>query len=142
MNKDQTMIEVRGLCKSFGSLEVLKEVDLRVEKGEIFSIIGPSGSGKSTLLRTLIHLEKASAGSIRIEGKEILSEDGVIVHEGKIRQRCRKLGMVFQNFNLFPHKTALENVMEGPLTVLKVTKAEALRNGEALLAKVGLTDQR
>nr|WP_281289995.1 amino acid ABC transporter ATP-binding protein [Oceanispirochaeta crateris] len=142
MNDNQLMIEVEGLCKSFGTLEVVKNVNLTVRKGEIYSIIGPSGSGKSTLLRTLIHLEKASSGSIRIEGKEILNENGTPVHESKIRQRCRKLGMVFQNFNLFPHMTALENVIEGPLTVLKVSKAEALKKGEALLAKVGLADQK
>jgi len=135
------MIEVKNLCKSFGTLEVLKGVNLTVQKGEIFSIIGPSGSGKSTLLRTLIHLEKASEGSILIEGKEILREDGALIHEGKIRQRCRKLGMVFQNFNLFPHKTALENVMEGPVTVLKTSKEKAREKGMALLAKVGLSSQ-
>ena len=136
------MIVLKGLRKSFGSLEVLKGVDLTVGKGEIISVIGPSGSGKSTLLRTLIHLEKATGGEISIEGELTLSESGKHITEAQIRHRCRKLGMVFQNFNLFPHKTALENIMEAPLTVLKQDKADALRKAEELLAKVGLTDKR
>ncbi|OQY33207.1 MAG: polar amino acid ABC transporter ATP-binding protein [Spirochaetaceae bacterium 4572_59] len=136
------MIHIRGLKKSFGSLEVLKGVDMTVRKGEIISIIGPSGSGKSTLLRTLIHLEKASDGEIIIEGEATLTQSGEHISESQIRQRCRKLGMVFQNFNLFPHKTALENVMEAPLTVLKKDKSEAIRIAEELLAKVGLSDKR
>ena len=135
------MIRVEGLCKSFGTLEVLKSVDLSVSKGEIISIIGPSGSGKSTFLRSLIHLEQASEGSIRIEGEEIRRANGKPVPEAKIRQHCRKLGMVFQNFNLFPHKTALGNVMEGPLTVLKKSSKEAEAGALALLSKVGLADQ-
>ncbi|MBF9016846.1 MULTISPECIES: amino acid ABC transporter ATP-binding protein [unclassified Oceanispirochaeta] len=135
------MIRVEGLCKSFGTLEVLKSVDLSVAKGEIISIIGPSGSGKSTFLRSLIHLEQASEGSIRIEGEEIRRANGKPVPEAQIRQHCRKLGMVFQNFNLFPHKTALGNVMEGPLTVLKKSSKEAEAEALALLSKVGLADQ-
>ncbi len=141
MNSDK-MIEVRGLQKSFGKVDVLKGVNLDVKKGEIISIIGPSGSGKSTLLRSLIHLEKAEDGSIRIEGLETLKENGKAVHENEVRRRCRKLGMVFQNFNLFPHKTALENVMEAPVTVLKSDRTEALKKAEALLAKVGLSEQK
>jgi polar amino acid transport system ATP-binding protein len=135
------MIDVKGLTKSFGDLDVLKGVDLSVGKGEIISVIGPSGSGKSTLLRALIHLEKANGGEIAIEGEPILSRSGHI-SESQIRHRCRKLGMVFQNFNLFPHKTALENVIEAPVTVLKKDKAESIRIGEDLLAKVGLSEKR
>ena len=135
------MIRVEGLCKSYGSLEVLNHVDLSVKKGEIISIIGPSGSGKSTFLRSLIHLEEASAGSILIDGEAIRRADNKSVSDAKIRQHCRKLGMVFQNFNLFPHKTALGNVMEGPVTVLKKSRAEAEKESRALLAKVGLADQ-
>lgn len=144
MSSDQTseMIRVSNLSKSFGKLEVLKGVDFAVNKGEIISIIGPSGSGKSTLLRTLIHLEKANAGEILIEGEAIRQASGAHISEAKIRHRCRKLGMVFQNFNLFPHKTALENVIEAPLTVLKENRESAVRKGEALLAKVGLADKR
>jgi polar amino acid transport system ATP-binding protein len=135
------MIRVEGLCKSFGTLEVLKNVDLSIAKGDIISIIGPSGSGKSTLLRSLIHLEQASDGSIHIEGEVIRNSDGKPVAEAKIRQNCRKLGMVFQNFNLFPHKTALGNVMEGPLTVLKKSKSLVEKEAQALLSKVGLAEQ-
>ncbi len=134
------MIAVEGLKKSFGNLEVLKGVDLKVHKGEIISIIGPSGSGKSTLLRSLIHLEKASSGRIEIEGEPIASDEHI--SESQIRHRCRKLGMVFQGFNLFPHKTALENVMEAPLSVLKMDRKSAAARGEDFLAKVGLSDKR
>lgn len=140
-NNKKEMIRVEGLCKSFGTLEVLKNVDLSVAKGDIISIIGPSGSGKSTFLRSLIHLEQASEGSIHIEGEVIRKADGKPVAEAKIRQNCRKLGMVFQNFNLFPHKTALGNVMEGPLTVLKKSRAQVEIDAQALLSKVGLADQ-
>ena len=139
------MVQVRGLRKSFGKLEVLKGVDLDLEKGQIKSVIGPSGSGKSTLLRCMIHLERANGGSILIEGEPIVDElEGVMHHpsEHLIRHRCRKLGMVFQNFNLFPHKTALENVMEAPIVVTKLSRAEAVAKAEVLLAKVGLADKR
>ncbi len=144
MNRE--MISAKGLRKNFGNLEVLKGVDLTVSQGEIISIIGPSGSGKSTLLRCLIHLEKASAGSIHIEGEPIVttSAEGVVhtPHERQVRHRCRKLGMVFQNFNLFPHKTALENVTEALLVVAKQDKKQAEIRGEEMLAKVGLSDKR
>lgn len=136
------MIRVSGLTKSFGDLAVLKGVDLVVRKGEIISIIGPSGSGKSTLLRSLIHLEKASGGMIHIEGEPLLSTPEAPVSDSQVRRRCRKLGMVFQGFNLFPHKTALENIMEAPVTVLKREKRAARRQGEELLAKVGLLEKR
>ncbi len=143
MNNSQSeMIRATNLSKAFGSLEVLKGVDLNVRKGEIISIIGPSGSGKSTLLRTLIHLEKADGGEILVEGEAIRNGSGSHISEAKIRQRCRKLGMVFQNFNLFPHKTALENIIEAPMTVLKESRDRATQKAEALLAKVGLADKR
>lgn len=124
------MIEVENLHKKFGELEVLKGVDLNIKPGEIVSIIGPSGSGKSTLLRCLINLEKAETGSIIIEGMP------------QSKESCRKLGMVFQNFNLFPHKTAIENVCEAPVTVGRKQKKEALALGEKLLDRVGLADKR
>lgn len=139
------MVQVRGLRKSFGSLEVLKGVDLDLGRGEIKSVIGPSGSGKSTLLRCMIHLERATGGSILIEGEPIVDERGGVMHhpsEHVVRHRCRKLGMVFQNFNLFPHKTALENVMEAPIVVARVPRDAAIAKAEALLAKVGLADKR
>jgi polar amino acid transport system ATP-binding protein len=144
MNEKQTteMIRVTDLSKSFGDLDVLKKVDLSVGRGEIISIIGPSGSGKSTLLRTLIHLEKADSGEILVEGEAIRQSSGAHISEAKIRYRCRKLGMVFQNFNLFPHKTALENIIEAPMAVLKQSRDTAIAKAEALLAKVGLEDKR
>ncbi len=142
---NQHMIEVDGLRKAFGDLEVLKGIDLVVDRGDIISVIGPSGSGKSTLLRSLIHLEKAEHGTILIEGAPILEERGnklTHISETEIRKRCKKLGMVFQGFNLYPHKTALENIIEAPTVVAKVPKAEAIKNGEELLQKVGLSDKR
>jgi polar amino acid transport system ATP-binding protein len=142
---DAMMIEVSGLKKQFGQLEVLKGVDLCVKKGEIISIIGPSGSGKSTLLRCLIHLERADGGRITIEGEDIVAEEHgkpIRPAEHIIRHRCRKLGMVFQNFNLFPHKTALENIIEGPIVVGKQKREQATVLGEQMLAKVGLQDKR
>lgn len=137
MSDDFEMIKVSSLEKSFGNLKVLKGVDLTVHKGEIVSIIGPSGSGKSTLLRTLINLEKANSGEIFIEGEAIVNQS-----EHKAQYRCRKLGMVFQNFNLFPHRTALDNVIEAPLTVSKKKRAQAVELGERFLSKVGLSDKR
>lgn len=136
------IIRVENLHKSFGELEVLKDVNLNVNKGDIISIIGPSGSGKSTLLRTLIHLEKAQKGSIYIDNDPIQRDDGHHISEHKIRERCRKLGMVFQNFNLFPHKTVLENIIESPITVLKEDKKSAISKAENLLNKVGLLQKR
>jgi len=141
-NAQPDMIRATNVSKAFGSLEVLKGVDLSVRKGDIISIIGPSGSGKSTLLRTLIHLEKADGGEILVEGEAIRNADDSHISEAKIRQRCRKLGMVFQNFNLFPHKTALENLIEAPMTVLKKSRVKATEKAEELLAKVGLADKR
>lgn len=143
MSSTKEIIRVEGLNKSFGKLHVLKDIDLNVDKGNIISIIGPSGSGKSTLLRTLIHLEKADSGSINIDGQPILQQPGEHnISDLKIRERCQKLGMVFQNFNLFPHKTVLENIIEAPITVLKKSKQEAKRKAIDLLNKVGLTDKK
>ena len=141
-----SMIRARNLHKSFVQLEVLREVDLDVVAGEIVSVIGPSGSGKSTMLRCLIHLEEVSRGTVEIEGEPIARElDGgrqEWIGEHTIRRRCRKLGMVFQNFNLFPHKTALGNVIEGLLVVARIPKAEAIERGEKMLARVGLAEKR
>jgi polar amino acid transport system ATP-binding protein len=150
MSSDQhggePMVRIHNLHKQFGELEVLRGVDLDVVPGEIVSVIGPSGSGKSTLLRCLVHLEHVTRGTVEIEGQPIARElEGgrqESIPESTIRRRCRKLGMVFQNFNLFPHKTALGNVIEGLLVVAKVPKQEAVRRGEAMLARVGLSDKR
>ena len=132
---DDVLIEVRGLTKSFGDLAVLSGIDLDVERGEVVVVIGPSGSGKSTLLRCLNRLEDPTSGSIRIGGVEITQRGA------NLPQIRRKVGMVFQHFNLFPHMTAIENVMEGPRTVLHMSKTEAERTARDLLEKVGLADK-
>lgn len=139
------IIKTKGLCKNFGSLEVLKDISLKVNKGDIISIIGPSGSGKSTLLRCLNTLEEINDGMIEVEGEAIaLYEDNkkVNISEAKVKEKCKRIGMVFQNFNLFPHKTVLQNVIEAPLIVNKMSRNEAVKDAEALLKKVGLFDKR
>ncbi|MDR0423849.1 MAG: amino acid ABC transporter ATP-binding protein [Clostridiales Family XIII bacterium] len=140
------MIKVDNLHKSFGKLHVLKGISLTVGRGEIISVIGPSGSGKSTLLRCLNHLETADKGSISFEGEYIadIDADGNSVYKKnrEVLAICSRLGMVFQNFNLFPHKTALENLMEAPLTVKNEDRRSAEQNALSLLAKVGLSEKR
>ncbi|MDR2156344.1 MAG: amino acid ABC transporter ATP-binding protein [Clostridiales Family XIII bacterium] len=140
------MVKATNLHKSFGRLHVLKGVDFYANRGEILSVVGPSGSGKSTLLRLLNHLETADRGSIRIDGRYIAKEnaDGrsEYISGKKVLKICSKLGMVFQNFNLFPHKSVIENLMEAPMTVAGVSKDAAAEKAESLLEKVGLTDKR
>ncbi|HEX8542906.1 MAG TPA: L-cystine ABC transporter ATP-binding protein TcyN [Pseudomonas sp.] len=132
------MIVVEKLTKEFKGQQVLKGIDLRVEAGEVVAIIGPSGSGKTTLLRCLNFLEEPTSGKIivgdiAVDGSRPLSQQ-----QGLIRQLRQHVGFVFQNFNLFPHRTALENVMEGPVVVKKIARELAMEQGRELLAKVGL----
>jgi polar amino acid transport system ATP-binding protein len=129
------MVEVRDLHKHFGTLHVLRGVNVRVERGEVVVIIGASGSGKSTFLRCINRLEEPTSGTIVVDGAEVTSP------RARLPQIRRHIGMVFQLFNLFPHMTALENVMEGPRTVLHVRRAEAEARGMELLRKVGLEDK-
>ncbi|MBN3556566.1 amino acid ABC transporter ATP-binding protein [Fictibacillus nanhaiensis] len=129
------MIRIENLKKSFGDLEVLKEVNLNVQESEVVVLIGASGSGKSTLLRCINFLEIKNGGRIVIEGEEIEPKTHNL---NEVRQR---VGMVFQHFNLFPHKTVLENVMEAPLKVKNQNKSEAEQEAKALLGKVGLSDK-
>jgi ABC-type polar amino acid transport system ATPase subunit len=129
------MVEVRDLHKHFGALHVLRGVNVRVERGEVVVIIGASGSGKSTFLRCINRLEEPTSGTIIVDGAEVTSP------RARLPQIRRHIGMVFQLFNLFPHMTALENVMEGPRTVLHVRRAEAEARGMELLRKVGLEDK-
>ena len=129
------MIELRDVHKRFGPLEVLKGIAARVEKSEVVCIIGPSGSGKSTILRCINGLESYDAGDIFVEGARVDSRAPSIV---AIRTQ---VSMVFQRFNLFPHRTALENVIEGPIHVKNEPRAEAIDRGRALLAKVGLAEK-
>ena len=129
------MIELKGVRKSFGSLEVLKGIDAEVSKGEVVCVIGPSGSGKSTILRCINGLERYNAGRITVDGELVDCDAASIV---SIRTQ---VAMVFQRFNLFPHRTALENVVEGPIYVKGEPRAQALERGRELLASVGLADK-
>ncbi|MCY9402285.1 amino acid ABC transporter ATP-binding protein, partial [Bacillus haynesii] len=130
------MINVRNLSKSFGKHEVLKHISVSFEKGEVAAVIGPSGSGKSTFLRCLNLLEKPTEGSIFIQDQEITSPKTSVL---KIREN---IGMVFQHFHLFPHKTVLENITYAPVHVKKESKQEAAKKAEELLEKVGLIDKK
>ena len=130
------MIEASNVTKKFDDLVVFEDINVKVKKGEVLVIIGPSGSGKSTFLRCLNHLEEVNAGSIKIEG-ELLDYK----NKKSLRNIILKMGMVFQSFNLFPHKTVLDNVMIAPLTVKKENKEEVLERSKKILAKVGLSDK-
>ena len=139
------MLQALDIYKKFGHLEVLKGVSLQVKQGEVIAIIGPSGSGKSTLLRCLNRLETIDRGTIEIDG-EIMAKNGpdgraVYSSEKDITRLRRKMGMVFQNFNLFPHKSVLENLMLAPMLVNNVTAEEAEKTARELLAKVGLSQK-
>lgn len=140
------MIKVENVYKSFGSLQVLKNISVSVSKGEVVCVIGPSGSGKSTLLRSLNHLERITSGRIYIDGElvdeRIDGKDSLKITHKRISEVCAQLGMVFQRFNLFPHMTVLENVIEAPVTVKKEPRDQAVEYAMSLLRKVGLEDKR
>ena len=130
------MINIKNLQKTFGKNEVLKGIDLEIEAGEVVVIIGPSGSGKSTFLRCLNLLETPTGGSVEFEGKNLLDKNT------NIDQLRQKMGMVFQNFNLFPHKNVLENLTIGPVKVKKEDASEATEHALSLLEQVGLSDKK
>ncbi len=136
------ILEVKNLSKSFGELEVLKDISFNVEKGEVVAVIGPSGSGKSTMLRCINQLEKASGGSVKVDGMELIEgyKNGKPVYApaATLRAIRLKIGLVFQNFNLFPHMSVLKNVTEAPMCVLKKSKDEAEKTAMSLLEKMGL----
>jgi len=140
------IVHAEEVVKRFGRLDVLSGVSLDVQPGETVCIIGPSGSGKTTFIRCVNHLEKIDGGRIEVNGKLIgyRERNGKLVEDSEnsiASQRC-EIGMVFQRFNLFPHMTALENIIEAPIRVRKVEKAGAVGEAEALLARVGLADKR
>jgi polar amino acid transport system ATP-binding protein len=136
------MVRAEGVHKSFGTVEVLKGIDLEVQRGEVMCVIGPSGSGKSTLLRCINHLEQINAGRLEVDGELVgYQQRGDKLYElkeGEVARKRAEIGMVFQHFNLFPHMTALGNVVEAPIRVKKVDKDEAEHRGRQLLTQVGL----
>ncbi len=140
------MLSMRGIQKKFGNLEILKGIDLTVQEGDVLAIIGPSGSGKSTLLRCMNHLETIDHGQIKIIGETFADEKdnsgSVYVKPAVAKPLLAHMGMVFQHFNLFPHMTVLQNLIEAPVHVKKMNKAEAVELAEHLLEKVGLSDKR
>lgn len=134
-NSDKAIVRINNVSKNFGTVEALKDVNLDVRTGEVVLIIGPSGSGKSTLLRSVNKLENLTSGEIWID------DDLLTHHHSDIRKIREEVGMVFQNFNLFSHLTALENITLAPMVVKKIPKAKAVKAAEDLLARVGLSDR-
>ncbi|WTF11829.1 amino acid ABC transporter ATP-binding protein [Streptomyces sp. NBC_01613] len=139
------MVDIRSVHKSFGPLEVLKGIDLEVRTGDVTVVLGPSGSGKSTLLRTINHLEKVDHGAISVDGTLVgYRRSGDKLHElpeREVLKQRTQIGFVFQNFNLFPHLTVLENVIEAPVSALKRPRKEAVESARRLLDRVGLADK-
>ena len=142
---ERPMVEAQQVCKDFGALSVLKGVTLSVERGQVLVLVGPSGSGKSTFLRCINHLENVSAGRLYVDGQLIgYRERGDKLYEMSPRDAAkqrRDIGMVFQHFNLFPHRTALENVIEAPVHVKGVGKSVATERARELLSQVGLSEK-
>jgi len=140
-----TMVKAENVHKSFGHVEVLKGIDLEVTNGEVLCLLGPSGSGKSTFLRCINHLERVDGGRLSVDGRLIgyREEAGKLyeMHEREVAAQRRGIGMVFQRFNLFPHMTAVENVMEAPVQVRGESKAAAREQAQQLLDRVGLAER-
>ena len=135
------MLTATNIHKGFDGLGVLKGISLTVNRGEVVALIGPSGSGKSTFLRCLNQLETVDSGEIKLEDLTMVSGQGVYAPEETLRQITLRMGMVFQQFNLFPHMSVLQNVIDAPIRVKKMPKAQAVEKAKALLAKVGLADK-
>jgi polar amino acid transport system ATP-binding protein len=138
------VIEMKHVKKSFGEKQVLKDISFSVQEGEVVSILGPSGSGKSTLLRCATFLERMEGGTISYLGKEVVREEnGACVYPGKkeLRHICTSFGLVFQNFNLFPHYSVLQNVTDAPLRVQKRNREEVMQQAREILTRVGLAEQ-
>lgn len=140
-----TAVRAEGVEKSFGLKKVLKGINLEVAPGEVLCIIGPSGSGKSTFLRCINHLEKINGGRLSVNDSLVgYRQRGTKLYEMKVSEICKdraEIGMVFQHFNLFPHKTVLENIIEGPIQVKGIAKAKAIKQARVLLDRVGLGDR-
>jgi polar amino acid transport system ATP-binding protein len=143
MADSSKVLDVAGVSKRFGALEVLSDISFQVEKGETVCVLGPSGSGKSTLLRCINWLERPDAGQIYLNGTEIgINGAGVVMSDRELSRIRTRIGMVFQHFALWPHLTVLQNLMEAPVQVQRRPKAEVRDEALALLAKVGLSDKR
>lgn len=136
------ILNVSGLHKSFGEHEVIKGVSFALEQGETLAVIGPSGSGKSTILRCISQLEKIDAGQISICGKDMIMGDGSYAPRAQLEEIRRSVGMVFQNFNLFPHMSVLRNITEAPVRVLGMNKDEAESKALELLSQMGLENKK
>ena len=141
MTQAETVLKAEDIHKSFGHLEVLKGISLEANKHDVISILGSSGSGKSTFLRCLNFLETPTSGKVTVQGEEVIVRNGKPQNARHIESIRSRLGMVFQQFNLWTHRTVLENLMEGPIQVKRVAKAEARDKAEALLKRVGLEDR-
>lgn len=145
MNTTPPMVQAAGVTKAFGSTQVLQGIDLTVPRGSVCCLLGPSGSGKSTMLRCINHLERIDGGELSVDGEPVgYRRRGNTLYElrpREVAQRRRKIGMVFQRFNLFPHLTAAQNVMEAPVRVKRTPRAEARDRAARLLSKVGLADR-
>ncbi|MBQ9609296.1 MAG: amino acid ABC transporter ATP-binding protein [Lachnospiraceae bacterium] len=144
MSDTSTYLEMNNIKKSFGDLQVLEDISLKVEEGEVLSIIGPSGSGKSTLLRIATMLETMDSGVLKYMGEEAASaENGIVKYAkpAKLKEIKKYFGLVFQNFNLFPHKSVMQNLIDAPVHVQKRDKHEVIDEARVLLAKMGLSDK-
>ncbi|ALO10984.1 MULTISPECIES: amino acid ABC transporter ATP-binding protein [Streptomyces] len=141
----QTMVKAEGVHKSYGAAHILRGIDLEVQNGEVFCLVGPSGSGKSTFLRCINHLERVDGGRLSVDGQLVgyREKNGKLyeLKDSEVAVQRRDIGMVFQRFNLFPHMTALGNVMEAPIQVKGESKAVARERAERLLDRVGLGDK-
>ncbi len=134
------IIRIENLSKSFGALEVIRDISFSVHQGEVLAIIGPSGSGKSTLLRSITHLETVDGGTVTVSG-EAMVKDGIYANRDILRSICLKVGLVFQNFNLFPHFSVLRNITEAQILVLGRSRTDSEGRARALLAKMGLSEK-
>lgn len=134
------MLKLRKIKKSFGNLDVLKSIDLDIDEKEIVVLVGPSGGGKTTLLRIINMLERCHSGYIEVNGR-ILCNDGRYIDKKSMMEISKDVGMVFQNFNLFPHKSVIENIIEGPMRVLKKSKEQSKSEAREILSFLGLSEK-